>query len=106
MEKYEYWLGMFKDKYTGKEEYVSEYQKHTDGKYYASNYFSRLFSEYTNTKGKFIAYVRESNSILYNYSLENIEVIHFKNFKKETNLNRINYNPEFWESYNPEEMME
>lgn len=101
-----HWFPKFKEKHMEKEEYISEYQKHADGKYYASNYFSRNYWEYINLKDEFVNYTIESTSKLYNYSQENLEVLHYDNRVENSDLNRVEYNSEFWESYNPEEMME
>src|SRR5699024_4015617 len=105
MKKYEFWLGKFKDKYIGKEEYISEYQKHTDGKYYASNYFSKDYYEFINLQDRYVNYTRESTSKLYNYSQENIEVFHYYDFDLK-NLNRVEYDLEFWESFKLEDEMD
>lgn len=106
--KYYHWLGRFKEELKYKVEYISEYQKHTDGKYYASRYFNRHYSEETTLNDEFFNAMYEEESFLYNYSTENVEAFEFslRPITKDTNLNGVPYNPEFWENFKLEEILE
>lgn len=104
--KYYHWLGKFKDKLIYKVEYISEYKKQDDGKYYASRYYSRDYGEETTLEDEFYNGVFEEESFLYNYTTENVEVFEFSlnPITKETDLQRVPYNPEFWKNFDLEDL--
>ncbi|WBL25586.1 erythromycin esterase family protein [Zunongwangia sp. HGR-M22] len=85
-----------------KEENIAFYNKIYNGKYYPSRYFRREFKEGEYKNGKKVNNVFEINSYLYNYKFEDVEEIKYEYFGKEeqTLLNRIDYNPEFWNAFN------
>jgi hypothetical protein len=85
-----------------KEENVSYYNKKDNGKYYPSNYFNRSYQESEKQDEKVTVSVFEVNSSIFDYELEDVEVIEYEYFRKEnqTVLRRVEYDPGFWNNYN------
>jgi len=83
-----------------KEENICSYLKVIDNKYYASKYFNRIYIEkLSNTNTSDIS-VSERNSNLYDVEtndVEKIESVYYN--KKESSLSRVEYSPEFWDSF-------
>lgn len=104
MEKYEYWLGKFKNSLRLKEELVSIYEQQEDQKYYATQYFRRTYKERTSMEGDFVNSVFEGISKLYGFEQQNIEPLFWENRMKDAALNRVEYDVEFWENYEKEQL--
>ena len=99
MEEYKYWLGKFKDKMAIKVEAISEYSKQADGNYYATRYFKRSYQEKTDLSGEFVNVTFEGNSYIKEYSEKDVEVLDYDNWKADSALERVQYDSEFWRSY-------
>jgi len=83
-----------------KEENICTYLKIINNKYYASNYFNRRYSETFTNENKQENSVFETDSNLYNFEVESVEDIEYEfNNKKETVLNRVQFNTDFWISF-------
>jgi len=71
-----------------------------DGKFYATRYFNRAYNETLNNERKKENRVFERDSYLYDFELKNVEEIEYEfRKKKETALNRVDYNENFWNSF-------
>ncbi|WP_442845487.1 erythromycin esterase family protein [Leeuwenhoekiella sp. H156] len=86
---------------TIKEENVCTYSPISDdGKYYANRYFNRKYSEFLNTENKRSHRILELDSYLFDFELNDVETIEFEWKQKDQSLlNRVNYNPAFWDSF-------
>ena len=85
-----------------KEENIAYYNKIYKGKRYPSRYFRREFKEGEYKNGKKISTVFEIESYLYDYEFKEVEEIKYEYFGEEeqTLLNRVDYDPEFWNDFN------
>jgi len=102
IEKYFKGVKEYKDKIEVKikEENSCTYSKIINQKHYASNYFHRASMETLNTKNKIENSVFEAKSQLYDFKIKNVEQIEYEyRTKKETVLNRIDYDADFWNSF-------
>ena len=86
---------------TIKEENICYYSDILDnGKYYATKYFNRSYNETLNKENKKENRVFERDSYLFDFELNNVEEIEYEfRKKKETVLNRVDYNDNFWNSF-------
>ncbi|MDN3595827.1 erythromycin esterase family protein [Zunongwangia endophytica] len=84
-----------------KEENIAYYNKIYNGKHYPSKYLRRNYKEGEYNNGKKVSNVFEIESYLYDYEFEDVEEINYEYFGKEeqTLLNRIDYDPEFWNDF-------
>jgi len=86
---------------TLKEESICTYSQINDnGKYYATRYFDRQYSETLNKENKKNYSVFERDSYLFDFELNDVENIEYEWRKKEqTVLNRVKYDELFWNSF-------
>lgn len=71
-----------------------------DGKFYATRYFNRSYNETLDNEKKKENRVFERDSYLFDFELKNVEEIEYEfRKKKETVLNRVDYNENFWNSF-------
>ncbi len=83
-----------------KEENICVYTKNTDEKYYASEFFTRSYSEYTDSKGQRTNYTYELNSKVFDLKTDHVEIIDYDPYNEdESRLNRVGFNQEFWDSF-------
>jgi len=83
-----------------KEENICTYTKVIDHKHYASNYFHRGYRETLNNEIKNENSVFEAKSRLFDFEIKDVEEIEYElRTKKETVLNRVNFNAYFWNSF-------
>lgn len=86
---------------TAKDENISEFKNLlNDGKYYATNFFYRSFSEITYQNGEKHHFIESTDSQLFDLKTNNVDVIEyeFKN-KSKTLLDRVSYNEAFWNNF-------
>lgn len=86
---------------TIKEENICTYsQINNNGKYYATQYFNRRYSESENEENEKNRSVFERDSYLFDFELKNVEDIEYEwREKKQTVLNRVEYSEAFWNSF-------
>lgn len=86
---------------TIKEENICTYSQINDnGKYYATQFFNRRYSETLNKENKKNYSVFERDSYLFDFELNNVEDIEYEFREKEqTVLNRVDYDEAFWNSF-------
>jgi len=86
---------------TIKEENTCTYSDiYNNGKYYATKYFNRSYEEIQNRDNKIENRVVEMDSDLYDFELNNVEEIEYEfRKKKQTVLNRVEYDKTFWNSF-------
>ena len=96
------------DKTIIKEENVCYYSAILgDGKYYATNYFSRFINERITKNNKVERIVLDRKSYLYDFSTTEVEAIEYEFRKMEkTVLNRVAYDKNFWNSFYKREITE
>lgn len=83
-----------------KEENVCAYTIGTNGKYYASEFFTRSYSEYLDKKNRKTNYTYELDSKVFDLKTEDVEVVSYDYYNEdESRLNRVKYNPTFWHSF-------
>lgn len=86
---------------TIKEENICTYSQINDnGKYYATQYFNRRYTETLNKENKKNYSVFERDSHLFDFELKDVENIEYEwREKEQTVLNRVDYNETFWNSF-------
>lgn len=104
IEEFKFWLGAnLKDKKEVKikEENTCVYSKNENQKYYAKKYFFKLYTDKIDFNSRLENTVFESSSIIFNIKttgeIEEIPYEHKR--KKETRLDRVSYNKNFWDLY-------
>ncbi|MEO2072240.1 MAG: erythromycin esterase family protein [Zunongwangia sp.] len=87
-----------------KEENVCYFSKLEDLKYYASHFYYKSYSENYLKNGNIDYKTFVADSYLFDYELNNPEVIKYEYYGQESNtaLDRIDYSPEFWDNFVPE----
>ncbi|SEQ39480.1 hypothetical protein [Myroides profundi] len=86
---------------TAKEENISVFKDLlNNGKYYATNFFYRSFSEETYHNGEKHNLTNSTDSHLFDLKTNDVEFIEyeFKN-KSKTLLDRVSYNEDFWNNF-------
>lgn len=86
---------------TIKEENICTYSQINDnGKYYATQYFNRRYSETLNKENNKNYSVFEKDSYLFDFELKDVEDIEYEwREKEQTVLNRVEYDKVFWNSF-------
>jgi erythromycin esterase-like protein len=86
---------------TKKEENISYYSDIMDkGKYYATRYFYRSYDETLNNEKKKENSILEMDSYLFDFELQSVEEIEYEwREKKQTVLNRVEYDKTFWDLF-------
>lgn len=86
---------------TIKEENICVYEQiNTNGKYYATRYFNRRYSESLNKKQEKHYGVFERDSYLYDFELNDVEDIEYEwREQEQTVLNRVSYDATFWNAF-------
>ncbi len=86
---------------TIKEENICTYSQINDnGKYYATQYFNRKYSETLNKENNKNYSVFERDSYLFDFELKDVEDIEYEwREKEQTVLNRVEYDKAFWNSF-------
>lgn len=86
---------------TIKEENICIYSQINDTKkYYATQYFNRSYNESINKENKRNRTIIELDSYLFDFELKEVEDIEYEwREKKQTVLNRVKYNEDFWNSF-------
>lgn len=86
---------------TIKEENICVYEQiNTNGKYYATRYFNRRYSESLNKKQEKHYGVFERDSYLYDFELKNVEDIEYEwREQEQTVLDHVRYDPTFWNAF-------
>ncbi len=84
-----------------KEENICYYNKVKNGKYFPSRYFNRRYQESEMKNEKMVNSVFEADSYLYDYEFDDVEYIEYEYYgrEKQTVLDRVEYNPEFWSNF-------
>ena len=80
-------------------------QNSNDGKYYATNYFTRAISEKLTDLNQFKNSLTEIYSVAFDFETENVELLEYEHrVRNHTKLDRMEYNEDFWNSFyeNPE----
>ena len=80
-------------------------QNSNDGKYYATNYFTRAISEKLTDLNQFENSLTEIYSVAFDFETENVELLEYEHrVRNHTKLDRVEYNEDFWNSFyeNPE----
>ena len=87
-----------------KEENICYYNKVKNGKYYPSRYFNRRYQESEMKNQKMVNSVFEADSYLYDYEFDEVEYIEYEYYGKEkqTVLDCVEFDPEFWTSFEME----
>lgn len=86
---------------TIKEENICIYSQINDTKkYYATQYFNRSYNGSINKENKRNRTIIELDSYLFDFELKEVEDIEYEwREKKQTVLNRVKYNEDFWNSF-------
>ena len=83
-----------------KEEYIADFAKDSDEKYYATNYFQRQFIETKDSKNLRDNIVIELRSSIFDLEKDNLEVIDYDHYQEnEVLLNRVEFNELFWNTF-------
>jgi len=79
-----------------------------DGKYYAIQYFNRVYNETIDINNKKENWILEKDSYLFDFETNDVEEIEYfeYNNKKENSLYRVDYNDVFWKSFYKKEFIE
>ncbi|TVZ28068.1 erythromycin esterase-like protein [Gillisia sp. Hel_I_86] len=86
-----------------KEEYIANFAKDSDQKYYATNYFQRKFIETKDSENLRENVVIELKSSIFDLKKENIEIIDYDHYQNnEVLLNRVKFNETFWRTFKNE----
>ena len=92
---------------TRKEENICYYSNNLgNGIYYPTRHFNREYTEIVYKDFKMENTVYERDSYLYDFELNDVEEIeyeHFEKDKKQTLLNRVEYDEVFWDYFNSQE---
>ena len=89
---------------TIKEEFISYYNKVVEGKRFPSAYFNRTYREGKMKDGEIYYSTFENNSYLYDHEFEDVEEIDYEHYgeEKQSALDRVEYDAEFWNSFDTE----
>ncbi|WP_324023651.1 erythromycin esterase family protein [Maribacter sp. BPC-D8] len=78
-----------------------------NGKFYATRYFNRRYNETLDKENNKNYGVFERDSYLFDFELKNVEEIEYEwREKKQTVLNRVEYDKTFWDSFYKQEIKE
>ncbi len=78
-----------------------------NGKFYATRYFNRRYNETLDKDSKKNYGIFERDSYLFDFELKNVEEIEYEwRVKKQTVLNRVEYDKLFWDSFYKREIKE
>ncbi|MFD2517604.1 erythromycin esterase family protein [Salinimicrobium flavum] len=102
MEDYKYWHGEYTGDLKWTQDRVITYSQQSDGKYYASSFFERNYHDKFDMQGEFRNSIYEKNFLLYDYRFENLEVLVREDWKKNAALDRVEYDEQFWSSFEKE----